>query len=555
MFVDTLLEEIPEDNGSGVVITVKAESAPSSPQPTTKQAQGIVEYDPALVYLLEYCTVLALRDEQTVELLGKRVADALQTVLRDVNNYHANVVGRVTFYLFCLLRASYVRCAGPSVDRVHMLTGLKEHDFVRAPVLLHGISSFSKDNLRKSSRFVLEGILLCIAEPGRLRSETMTSPDFWAILRTLAQHEDSAPTVFAILEKGASGSPPAILADNYEAAIKLMNQFATAASVGAPAEQQRLAKGQRKPARPAKHEKPSENVIVQRGLRALQLIDSMTSRIPHLMKQSHLESDQGACRDCDTSTVRVANSATAWSAYWLPIFEALAKQCTNPCREVRHMAFGSLQRSLLSPDLTSGTDHKEWTAIFDEVLFPLIKQLLKPEVYSSDRDGMSETRDRAASLLCKTFLQYLVLLSGWEGMLQLWLEIIGIMDRLMNSGQGDSLVRFGPVLFASLQDHPPKGTLVTDRRQEEAVPENLKNVLLFMASSGYLVPPSREPSKEELWVETWKRIDRFLPDLKKELALDEEEKVAAEEEKAAPAPSVAAVAGTEPAEEKKGDDA
>ncbi len=53
------------------------------------------------------------------------------------------------------------------------------------------------------------------------------------------------------------------------------------------------------------------------------------------------------------------------------------------------------------------------------------------------------------------------------------------------------------------------------------MPENLKNVLLFMASSGYLVPPTKDPSKEKLWVETWKRIDRFLPDLKNELPLDE----------------------------------
>lgn len=106
---------------------------------------------------------------------------------------------------------------------------------------------------------------------------------------------------------------------------------------------------------------------------------------------------------------------------------------------MRHLAFTSLQRSLLSPELTS-SDHEEWTAIFGEVLFPLILRLLKPEVFSSDRDGMSETRVQVASLLCKVFLQYLVLLSKWEGMLDLWVRIIEIMDRLMNSGQADSLV-------------------------------------------------------------------------------------------------------------------
>lgn len=135
----------------------------------------------------------------------------------------------------------------------------------------------------------------------------------------------------------------------------------------------------------------------------------------------------------------------AWSAYWLPIFKALTKQCTNPCREVRHLAFASLQRSLLSPELAC-TDHEEWTSIFSEVLFPLISRLLKPEVFSSDRDGMSETRVQAASLLTKVFLQYLVQLSKWDGMLDLWLKIIDIMDRLMNSGQGDSLVSTSPAI-------------------------------------------------------------------------------------------------------------
>lgn len=42
-----------------------------------------------------------------------------------------------------------------------------------------------------------------------------------------------------------------------------------------------------------------------------------------------------------------------------------------------------------------------------------------------------------------------------------------------------------------------------------------------MASSGNLVSPHKDPSKEKLWTETWKRIDRFLPELRGELALDE----------------------------------
>ncbi|KAG6366880.1 hypothetical protein INS49_001061 [Diaporthe citri] len=462
--VDALLDQIPEDSGSGVVITVKADNVPPHSPALAQKPRNNVLYDPSLVYILELSTILALRDDHTVQLLGKRVVDALQAILRDISSYHPITVSRTTFYSFRLLQASY------------------EYDFIRAPVLLHTVSSFSPDNLKKTSKLVLQGLKLCVDEQGPLRNETMTSPDFWAILRNLASEKNSAPTVFEILETGVSPSSTAIMADNYEAAIGLLSDFASAASATVPKEPKVDPRRQsRKPARPtsAKPETPSENPAVQRGIKAVNIIYSMTSRIPQLMKQSHLENNE------------------AWSAYWLPIFEALTTQCTNPRREIRQLAFNSLQRALFSPELTS-SDHREWTAIFGEVLFPLILRLLKPEVFSSDRDGMSETRVQAASLLCKVFLQYLVLLSEWEGMLDLWLKIIDIMDRLMNSGQGDSL--------------------------EEAVPENLKNVLLFMSSNGYLVPPSQDPSKEKLWSESWKRIDRFLPDLRKELALEEQER-------------------------------
>ena len=59
---------------------------------------------------------------------------------------------------------------------------------------------------------------------------------------------------------------------------------------------------------------------------------------------------------------------------------------------------------------------------------------------------MSETRVQAATLLCKIFLHYLILLSEWDGMLELWLRILDIMDRLMNSGESNSLVSDPPYI-------------------------------------------------------------------------------------------------------------
>jgi len=57
------------------------------------------------------------------------------------------------------------------------------------------------------------------------------------------------------------------------------------------------------------------------------------------------------------------------------------------------------------------------------------------------------------------------------------------------------------------------------------VPESLKNILLVMSTSGYLVPQSEDASQGKLWIETWKRLDRFLPDLRKQLDLDANEPV------------------------------
>jgi len=82
----------------------------------------------------------------------------------------------------------------------------------------------------------------------------------------------------------------------------------------------------------------------------------------------------------------------------------------------------------------------------------------------------------------------------------------------MNSGQGDSL--------------------------EEAIPESLKNILLVMADGGYLVPPSQDPKKEEMWLETRKRLGRFLPDLFSEVFPD----AGKEAEKSQPGSGVASPA-------------
>lgn len=454
-----LLSHLPEAD-SPRVIAVK----PELPSPVrangTKASTEAPVYNPAVVYVLELATILALRDEETITTLGAEVADALQTVIRDADRLHSVALSRTVFYLLSLLRAS------------------NDHGYIRAPVVLHSISSFRQDLLRQCAQPILKGIYGCISGPVQLRNEMASSPDFWAVLHILQPQAEAAALVFQISESVADGPNPAITPDNYEACVALLNAFATAGSVGARQEQQQPGPRRGQPQQPTPEKKLEKSEAVVRGTRAIAIVSQLASRVPGLIKQSQLETNE------------------AWRTYWSPIFRCLATQCVNPCREIRQQAFTSLQRCLLSPELAS-TDHTEWTNIFAEVLFPLINQLLKPEVYQTDPKGMSETRVQAAQLLCKIFLHYLVLLSEWEGVLDLWVKILELMDRLMNSGQSDMLV--------------------------EAVPESLKNILLVMGSGGYMVPPDAEENEnrteqqQQLWSETWDRLHRFLPDLMPEV--------------------------------------
>jgi golgi-specific brefeldin A-resistance guanine nucleotide exchange factor 1 len=104
--VEALLEQLPEESGSSV-IAVKTERAMTPPNGQKPQGSA-PNYDPSVAYILEFCTVLALRDVHTVEALGGPVTEALQSILRDATSHHPAVVSRTTLYLLRLLKASYV---------------------------------------------------------------------------------------------------------------------------------------------------------------------------------------------------------------------------------------------------------------------------------------------------------------------------------------------------------------------------------------------------------------------------------------------------------------
>lgn len=121
----------------------------------------------------------------------------------------------------------------------------------------------------------------------------------------------------------------------------------------------------------------------------------------------------------------------------------MARQSVNASREIRHTAIGQLQRILLGPVLDPETaEQTQIEEVFNRVVFPLIDDLLKPEIFQRDPQGMAETRLRASALLCKSFMHLEVRENRKRTDFRLlWIQILDLLDRLMNFGRGDQLVR------------------------------------------------------------------------------------------------------------------
>jgi brefeldin A-resistance guanine nucleotide exchange factor 1 len=112
----------------------------------------------------------------------------------------------------------------------------------------------------------------------------------------------------------------------------------------------------------------------------------------------------------------------------------------NASRDIRQRAIGYLARILSSPQLLS-SDELALSAIFDRVMFPVFEELLKPQIYNRDPPGMEEARLRASTMLCKTFLQYIMRVDKTKDAIpQLFLKVLDLLERFMLNSRRDQLV-------------------------------------------------------------------------------------------------------------------
>lgn len=108
ILVQSLLDHLPESNHEAV-ITVKQEGMTATPTNGQEMPQKALKYDPTVAFLLEFASMLAIRDDETIEAVGKEVFDAMQSILRDPAQWHAITVSRAAYYALAILKAGYVR--------------------------------------------------------------------------------------------------------------------------------------------------------------------------------------------------------------------------------------------------------------------------------------------------------------------------------------------------------------------------------------------------------------------------------------------------------------
>ncbi|KAF8078137.1 hypothetical protein FPV67DRAFT_1464319 [Lyophyllum atratum] len=407
-------------------------------------------YDPASIFLLETMVSISCQTPQHIEELWPIVFEHLSALLSASTQFSVLLIERavVSLLRICLILAQKASLRDQIYVSFDLLSGLPP------PIA----SSVGEQ--------VIAGVILIIQKHRDIISSQTEWNLVFALIRSTIRNSEAAQMSFDLITNIASDSSDQLITvDNFSGLITILDDFATIAGTSSESRQQ---KGRR-----AEPLTSSNSPVVARGKKAIDLLFNLNKSLPHLLDASHLPKHH------------------AWRQLCLPLLASLSRQSANAAREVRHNAIGQLQRALLSPHIMfEEADHTQVEEIFNRVIFPLLDDLLKPEVFHRDPQGMPETRLRASALLCKAFMH----LDVREGQAKadfriLWIQILDLLDRLMNIDKGDQLY--------------------------EAVPESLKNVVLVMNAVGILVPPSEQDERSErqqtLWTATQERMERFLP--------------------------------------------
>ncbi|EIW85385.1 Sec7-domain-containing protein [Coniophora puteana RWD-64-598 SS2] len=416
---------------------------------TTEGGPRILPYDPASVFLLETMVSIASQTSQHIEELWPILFEHLSALLSAASHFSVLLIERA---VVALLRLCLI---------ITEKNALRDQLYLSLD-LLAGLPVSVANSVAEQ---VVAGVKLIMQHENIISSQTEWNLIF-AVLRSTISNPEAARSTYDMVVALANDRPQQrVTPDNFAGLLTVLDGFANGAGVAVTAKQVR---GRRAPIQP-----PANTPAIERGKAAIDLIFELKRFFATFAENSQLSPGQ------------------VWHQFCLPLVSVLGKQSSNPSRLVRHTSVGQLQRVLLGPHLSfDNGDHSQVEEIFNNVIFPMLDELLKPAVYQLDPPGMSETRLRASALLCKAFMHFEVRESRQKTDIRvLWIEVLDLLDRLIQAEKSEQLY--------------------------EAISESLKNVVLVMNAANILVPPSSPDERDEhqrtLWAATQARIDRFLP--------------------------------------------
>ncbi|KAF8938517.1 GDP/GTP exchange factor for ARF [Haplosporangium gracile] len=450
LFTDIrLLEDLPLTQ---LMEAIKFVADGNSVVKTTKPPTPSKLYNPASVFFLELMISLTVQNRYRVQALWPIVFEHLSDIIREAGSQSVLLVERAVVGLLrlCIRLAHKDDMSKEVLDALDLLLGL--------PI----------DVVPEVAEQMMAGVLNLLKADTSCVRPNLNWDVLFALLSSTSNHPEAAKYSFeAISMFVAENDGENVSVENYADCVDLLIRFAAAGAVGADGvlKQESGQRGHKS------HMSKAQANAVERAKKAVEMLYKLHSQAPRLITQSKMSPE------------------LTWSAYWFPILVGLTQQCSNPCREVRNHAMIYLQRALLLPEIV--TDKiSEWVVVFDKVLFKLLEDLLRPEIVQQDPAGFEETRSKACTIVCKTFLHYYFRLLEWEGLQALWMNVLDYMDAFMQTAQSDQLY--------------------------EAVPESLKNCLLVMSTSDTF-SESTANMPGNLWNVTWNRINKFLPNLKAEI--------------------------------------
>lgn len=434
--------------------------------------EGQLPYDPACVFNLELLVSLAARGKDHIAETWPIVFEYISALLSSAQSYSVLLIERA---VVGLLRLCLIVSEQPE---------LRDQLYIALDVL----RSLPSSVLNAVAEQLMAGVgKILEKDAGVVKSQTEWGLII-ALFRATVAHPEASKVTLAIVQRMANGGEPGVTTDNFAGVVALLDEFATAAGAAAAG---RLQPSRRTSGNVA----PTLGPTVERGLTALDSLYELRNAVPQLIAKSGKSSKE------------------AFNTFWLPPLLVIGKQCVNGHREIRQRAISYLQRLLLSPQLMAA-DESTLPIIFDRVLFPVLDELLKPQAYERDPTGVIEMRLRAATLLCKVFLQYVVGLQEMENSATIGPQFVRVLDKLERflRGDRDMLVSDAVTSMFVCVD-------VTDPPQNE-VSESLKNLVLVMYSANVLVPPAigatletdkRTKDQRDLWEAAAPRIERMAP--------------------------------------------